>query len=326
MASRLLAAIITANDMNRITRKVQHLTEIAWHEPAFWLVAIAQYHHLQRYRVLRTMFAKMYRQIQTDMSAFTTPSWAAFNTSLEQSLLPIPPYSFLRDQTISSTMVMTKGGSILREQLHWLKREWQDLVHALHEDPVGHPSIANWRHLVSHNTVHQMYHLGRFLKSTNANMQAIRRIVEWGGGYGNFARLFIRQAPRVSYTIIDTPLLCTLQWLYLSSVFGSEAVKLVTRPNQSVMDSGITIIPVQWFNSFNLSADLFVSTWAISESPHHLQEAVARTWFDAKHLLIGFQDSRPAFPDAGNIGDLARKSGAVIEDLPHMSGNHYAFR
>jgi hypothetical protein len=315
---------------NRVIRKMRHLLSSAYYEPAFWSLLASHHTQLDRYRELRKQFSHIYASISSaTIDQFTTPSWKSFNSSLEKSLLPTPTYSFLRDPVISSTMVITKGGRVMRQELTWLEHHFnaETLKKILREDPIGHPFIANWRYRTSHNTIHHAHHLGRFLASTGMNTQDIGHIVEWGGGYGNLAKLYGRlsQKPH-QWTIIDTPLMCVVQWLCLNSVLGPDRVHLITSPDEELQTSGITIIPVQWFDRYDLKADLFVSTWAISESPKHLQDAVASHWFGARHLLIGYQDSHPAFPDAGHIGELARHSGATIEDLPLMLGQHYAFK
>jgi hypothetical protein len=65
----------------------------------------------------------------------------------------------------------------------------------------------------------------------------------------------------------------------------------------------------------------------LSESSGYSQEFVqSRRWFQAPRLLLAYQDSNAALPDAGRVGEAARGEGAVIEDIPFLPGNHYAFR
>lgn len=316
----------------RIVRKLRHILHQLRQEPGYWELLASHWQQLIRFYQLRWSFTEQYSRVSgQEMRPFVTPLWADFNRSLERSLLPHPSWSFLRNPTIASTMVITKEGLNMQEELTYLTQQYVpgQLSHILREDPLGRPFIANQTYLTSHNSIHHAHHIARFFSVTGAQAHEIDRVVEWGGGYGNLVKIYRRITNRMpQWVIIDTPLLSVLQWLYLSTIFGPGQVKLITSPDQKPLEHGITLVPVQWYQQVPLRADLFVSTWAISESPIHLQDDVAKEyqWFGAQHLLIGYQEGNSSLPDAGHIGDLARESGAVIEDLPHLPAQHYAFK
>lgn len=199
----------------------------------------------------------------------------------------------------------------------------------LEEDYVGNPRIINSTYLTSHNSIHHLYHLTKFLDKTKSNLDEISTVVEWGGGYGNLAKIFRRlRSTTHTYIIIDTPLFSSIQWLYLSTILGPENVKLLQNPGDIVHSDKINLIPICFLDHQDLSADLFVSTWALSESSKFSQDyVVAHEWFKSKHLLIAYQKSSVDYlPNADRVGILAGLSGALIEEIDFLPGNYYAFR
>jgi hypothetical protein len=288
------------------------------------------------FRRLRPRFERLYRELsEVPFDHLVTPLWEGFNRTLEAGLLPRPRTDFLRLSVIKKTMFVDARGPWLRDQLGYLRGRLGPLLpHILAESPVGDPALALARPAASHNTVHHLMHLARFEEQTRVPLAGLSRIVEWGGGYGNLARLvsiwrLVRGADEpLTYTIIDTPLLIALQWLYLSSVLGEERVYIVRGVEDGPRDGAFNLVPAGLAEGLGprLRADLFISTWALSESSRAAQDWVAGHWFGADHLLLAFQESSQALPEAARVGDLARAAGAEVVPLPHPPGNFYAFR
>jgi len=199
----------------------------------------------------------------------------------------------------------------------------------LEEDYVGNPLIINSTYLTSHNSIHHLYHLIKFLEKTKSNLDEISTVVEWGGGYGNLAKIFRRlKSATHTYIIIDTPLFTSIQWLYLTATLGEENVNLLQNPEDIVHLGKINLIPICFVDHHQISADLFISTWALSESSQFSQDyVVAHEWFKSRHLLIAYQKSIADYlPDSDRVGTLADVSGAFIEEIDFLPGNYYAFR
>ena len=153
-------------------------------------------------------------------------------------------------------------------------------------------------------------------------------VVEWGGGYGNMAKIFKRlNSTPSTYIIVDTPLFSCIQWLYLATILGEESVNLLQGPEDTIRAEKINLLPICFVDRHKINADLFMSTWALSESSKYSQDYVLdHEWFNAKHLLLAYQDSRDDFPEAERVGEIAANNGAIIEDIEFLPGNHYAFR
>ncbi len=135
------------------------------------------------------------------------------------------------------------------------------------EDYVGNPLLLNVTYLTSHNSIHHLYHIIRFLRKTKLKLKGIKTIIEWGGGYGNLAKIFGRLAEEnKTYIIIDLPLMCCIQWIYLTTILGENKVNLIQNSDEKIAVGKINLLPVCFIDKYELKGDLFVSTWALTES------------------------------------------------------------
>jgi hypothetical protein len=219
----------------------------------------------------------------------------------------------------------------LNEQLVYLRKKLGSKlpIQAL-EDPVGKPLLLHDLDFkTSHNTLHHLYHCYYYLDRTRTKPGEFKTVVEWGGGYGNMAKLWKRNInPQTTYVIVDTSLFCAIQWLYLRSTLGSQAVNLITESNQEFARGKLNILPTPLMDHVDLpKADLFISTWGLSESTKEAQDyVVEKNWFGADHLLIGFQDSTKELKHASRLGNIAEKCGSEIVNIKFIPNNHYAFK
>jgi hypothetical protein len=262
-----------------------------------------------------------------DVSIYVTELWKDYNVSAKRALLPMPPYDFLRNPTIMGTMFVTRGGNWLKKELKYLEKTLPEskLRQLLQEDYAGKPLLLNAKYLTSHNTIHHLYHLIRFSSTTNCELDELSNVVEWGGGYGNMAKIFRRLNKSATYTIIDTPLFSCLQWLYLATVNGTESVNILMNNSNEVVSGKINCMPLCFLPKIALSGELFISTWGLSESSRYSQDYVAmRKWFGAKHLLLAYQRSNDKLPNAERIGQLAQEQGAEVAEIEFLPGNFYA--
>lgn len=278
------------------------------------------------FELLRDDFKNLYETIKpADISSYVTPLWKEFNAKIEKVFLPSPPFSFLNDPVIMLTMF---GGDRLHKEIPYLQKKLSRsiLKNVLQEDYVGDPLIVNKQYLTSFNSIRQLYFLQLFLDTTNTNIKDIRSVVEWGGGYGNFAKLYTKLCGfSGTYVLIDTPLFACLQWLYLSVVFGKNKVHIITSKDDKIYDNKFNIIPLSFLKYYKLKCDLFVSMWGLSESSKYSQDFVFKNnWFHAKHLLLGYQQKSRNLPNAERLGEYAKKKGARIEKIDFLTADYYA--
>lgn len=293
-------------------------------------LALVKRHQVTAFNALREEFSDIYNKLKKyDITEFTMPFWENYNAKLEKIFLPYPPFSFLKDPIIRSTMFVTRGGRFLREELAFLEKKISKtkLKSLLQEDYVGDPLLSSSKYLTSHNNIHNLYHLVRFLDKIKCNLSQLDTTCEWGGGYGNMAKIFKRlKSKPCTYVILDTPLFSCLQWLYLSTILGEKSVNLLQSPEGTIDAEKVNLIPICFLDRHRISADLFISTWGLSDSSKYSQDyVITRQWFNSKHILLAYQDSSSSWPDADRVGKFAAKSGVTIEDIEFLPGHHYAF-
>lgn len=266
---------------------------------------------------------------KVDIDRFLIPTWKSYNDDLEATFNPYPPYDFLRLNSVRDTMFVYSPGEWLEKQIHFLEQNipYKTLKKVLYEDPFGKPYLVSYKYVTSHNSIHLLYHLCKFMKATKSDLNKVDTVIEWGGGYGNIIKLMDRfSGKKLTYIIIDTPLFSCLQWLYLSVVTDKERVNIITSKEQKVEEKKINLLPVSFLEDFTLNCDLFISTWALSESSDYSQDYVyGKDFFKAKNLLIGFQRSTEKIIFADRIENLLKNKGAMIEEFGMVPDNFYGF-
>lgn len=278
---------------------------------------------------LRGHFAEVYDRARAyDDAAYTTPWWDGEAEKLEAAFLPEPPADFLRNPTLRWAMVVNDPG-LLDLEMPGLEaaHSSEHLLAVLEEDVVGGQVLNVARYHTSLNSVHHAYHIHRFTQATGCDLASVGTVVEWGGGYGDLAKLFLRWArAEVTYVMVDIPLMSAVQWLYLSCVLGPERVALIDTPEAPIEAGKVNILPVGLVDARAPEADLLISTWALSESSAAAQQLVAdRDWFGARRLLLAYQDSNDEFAAASDVGVMAKARGAAIHPIDFMPGSYYAF-
>lgn len=265
-----------------------------------------------------------------DLEPWVTPLWEGFNAKMSSALTPTPPKAFLRESVIRQSMFVDVRGEWLRAQLGVLRAElgeqWMRTL--VREIAVGDPPLCDASLMTSHNTVHHLTHLTRYSQATGWAVSDSKSVLEWGGGYGNLCRLVRRMHPNLQrYLIVDTPLFCALQWLYLSMALGAPNVHLWLGQGRPP-ESGVVIVPVSLARELEVEVDLCISTWAISECSSFAQDYVSgkRNWYGAERLLLAFQASNEQLPNAGRLDAISRDAGCAVMPVEVIDDNFYAFR
>ncbi len=278
--------------------------------------------------LLQSRFSSIHAELsQEDISDFITPPWSRNSRMIEEICLPRPLFSFLRSDVIRNTMF---GTARVPAELKFLEGRLseQELKRLLQEDYVGKPAIMIPKYLTSSASVHHLYHLIYLESKTGLRLHDVTSIVEWGGGYGNMAKIVKRINSDVTYIIIDIPPFCCIQWLYLCTTTGATNVNILMNSGQEIEVGKINLLPVCFLREKNLccSPDIFVATWSLSESSRLAQDYVeSANFFNARHILLAFQKSDDRFPNAYRLHDIAMRRGMSVESIGPRPGNFYAF-
>jgi putative sugar O-methyltransferase len=295
----------------------------------FYLAKIKRFQK-DKFENIKEKCVSYYKELSLEnVSEFTTPLWETFSKKMERVILPHPCFSFLRDKLIMQTMFVWRHEGIRNVELNFLEKliSKDELKIILEEDYIGNPILINFKYLTSQNSIRHLYHLIFFQNKTGVDLKKINRVIEWGGGYGNMAKIFKRINPKITYIIIDLPLLTCLQWLYLAVIFGEDQVNILKSPSGEIKEEKVNLLPISSLKNYNLKGDLFIATWSLSESSKYAQDYVKLlNFFDAKHFLIGYQASSKNLPNAGRIGEITKETRATIYPIEFLPGNYYAVK
>lgn len=283
------------------------------------------------YKKYRELYIN-YKKEDHDYSSFVVPLWQKMMEGIEDDFLNNFSHSFLNHPVVRRTMFMDYAGTLQEKQLEYLanKMDAERLQNLLKESSIGHPTLTDFRYQTSHNTIHHLSHLANFSEETQTDLSKSKQVVEWGGGYGNLARIFLKINPGVTYVIIDIPVFSFIQAVYLSSIFGDEKIHLITKPGEKLVAGKINILPLDRKIIENLNfgkTDIFVSTWALSESSADAQKFVeSSSFFNATDLLIAHQEKSEDTPYSEDIVNYMKKYHIIYhQKIPYLKNNYYLF-
>lgn len=283
-------------------------------------LAAARAYQKPAFKSLRRRFAFRFLEVNSPgHERFLIDYWKTACERLERVLLPQPPFSFLSLAPLASMLREPDEVDIpaLRSDSMLQRRP-----EALMEDPVGgHPRLLP----SCDSSTTQIQHLKdlvRFRAATGCSLESLKTVVEWGGGYGSLAKCLRRLCPSLTLIIVDAPIVSCLQWIYLATIFGEDAVRQIRSPSEDVAEGRINLLPLPFVEAKRIRADLFVSTYALSESSDLAQDLVVDgDWFGAGHLLVAYDDR---LRDVRKISSALARRGARLEP-EGPPGSAYAF-
>ena len=180
---------------------------------------------------------------------------------------------------------MFAGSPILAEQeLRWLQqhtsKEWR--MNMLQESSVGDPPYRLYfdhsKYWTSTNLIHHAYSYARFENTVpNVKISSLDLIVEFGGGYGSFARVVLNGGFKGRYIIYDLHPFNIIQKYYLSAL----GFKIRTIDEWNTHDDGVwlvhdldTLKQLHLYERFAVNElTMFVAMFSISEVTDSLKES-----------------------------------------------------
>jgi len=207
-----------------------------------------------------------------------------FNNSLYKLIRERKLKKFLRYAFIQKMFFVHNRLFILKE-LNELKKnkKWFYYKKLLIEDDVGDPVRYFLYPSSSGNKINHVYHLSCLENTLNIELQKIKNIFEFGGGYGCMARIFSNINNKISYKIFDTYIVNCLQYYYLK---------------QNGLDVGFENNKFDLINNFEKINDkvdfknsLFIANWSLSEVPLDLRDNFVSLIGRYENIMISFQES-----------------------------------
>lgn len=163
--------------------------------------------------------------------------------------------------------------------------ERQKLIDLLNDDQFGSPNTFYRYPKSSTLNVQHVYHYERLRDSFEFNIEALDNIFEFGGGYGNFARLLFASGFKGEYTIFDFELMGYIQKYYLSNTKHTRNII-----HKIKCESQIESLR-NYFQGRSLGRNLFIATWSLSESPVDLRKKFEPFIQSFDYIFITFQNS-----------------------------------
>jgi hypothetical protein len=227
--------------------------------------------------------------------------------------------NFLQSSFIKGLM-FSNDQDIFINEITWIEKNYPEKLILL-KNPIlfGNPDIKIYKeNTFVANDIHMAYHILKY--DTYNKLNNTLNIFEWGGGYGNFYKVLKIIFPEKikSYTIVDLPECIELQKYYLKNI--------------NFIDNNIFFYSSLDINNINIKpCDLFISTWAISESPtncfNFLKE---KQFYNCNRFLISLHqcgDHIPFMQESTYIFNYFKSLDYYNEFIPFISGtNYYIFK
>ncbi|GAI10638.1 unnamed protein product, partial [marine sediment metagenome] len=186
-----------------------------------------------------------------EITPFIQPTWLERLDEFDKYFLSDFDIDFLKHRVMTNMLVRGKP-PFIDGLLQFLKKcyDERELKSYLRENTVGTPDITNLRYLTSSTSITHLYHLALFESKTGVNLKHLSTVIEFGGGYGNMAKIFKRINPDATYIIIDLPVFTFLQYVYLATIMGNR-IRLIEDKSDIVSEGCINLIPLQLIDNLS---------------------------------------------------------------------------
>lgn len=228
---------------------------------------------------------------------YLTPTWKELKWRLEEAFSFDGINNFL-DYPLVQRIMTAEDAPYIKLEKEYLKDKNLPLAEALND-----------------TTIHHLYHIEKYREFLQNALNQFNIVTEWGGGYGNLCRLFKGLYNTLcTYNIIDLPIMTYLQFHYLSNKIGYKKLNIINDDNLNIKKGKINLIALPFIDKIKLECDLFISTWALTESGKKSVEFVFNNnCFNAKHLLLGYETTRTEqFPYQKELIEKLKEGSKII--------------
>src|SRR5262249_32685829 len=112
----------------------------------------------------------------------------------------------------------------------------------------------------------------------------------------------------------------------LSSIFGEKNTNIILSTSDRIQQGKFNFLTVGLMEHFQIQAELFISTWALTESsPEALEYVASSQWFNANHFLIAWGITDRLFPSGYKIVPLLKDRNVQVIETPYQPKNFYGF-
>ena len=243
-------------------------------------------------RIIYTQINESLRQhslIETDIKN-CHKEWLNFRTQIQDYVMGPTQKDFLNENLFHITMLRMGITNIQKYETSFLNnsvsKRTLNLLHRFKESDILTIPKECTEFSCTANSLGQMFYVARVFE-TLEDPETVQTIVEFGGGFGNLAHVFCSILPKTTYVIFDVPEMLALQHIYLKGSMPDRTINVIINPDQAIEPGSINLIPSAFCQNINLSTDLFISTFALSETSEFMQECIIRKrFYDAQMCYI----------------------------------------
>ncbi|MDR3646002.1 MAG: putative sugar O-methyltransferase [Candidatus Babeliales bacterium] len=225
-----------------------------------------------------------------DSQKYLTQHWKIAANEIENLLQGPPNINFLSNYYVGQNMVRNDFNRTQKFEEcfleHCVSQKSKEIIKKFKDNDnnlLTKPSKFN----LSVNTLGHLFYATKVLENVKTDP---KRIIEFGGGYGNLAHVFKQIYPQSSILIFDIPASIALQYLFLKYTNHNAKIIILDEPVSDLQAGTIYLVPINLLEEFNIKADVFISTFAITESSQYIQNlAVKKKFFDANLIYIAGQ-------------------------------------
>ena len=232
--------------------------------------------------IIKTIKKKIFKISNNNLNLKKTH--IEFNKKILNLLKEDKLINFLRNGFVQKMFFVHNRLFILGE-LNELKnnKKWRFYKKIIVEDNVGDPVRYFLYPSSSGNRINHVYHLSVLSSEFNFDLKKIKKVFEFGGGYGCMARIFSKINKKILFTCFDTSYVNLLQYYYLKQ---NNLDVGFSKKNKFYLTSNIKKI-----NSISSSAFFFIANWSLSEIPINFRKKFFKLIKNSKLILISFQEN-----------------------------------
>ena len=171
-------------------------------------------------------------------------------------------------------------------------KRWSLYKKLINEDIVGNPIRYFLYPDSSGNRINHVYHLNVLSRELNINLTDIKKVFEFGGGYGCMARIFSKLNKKIKYTCFDTHNVNLLQFYYLKH---NNLDVGFSKKNDFFLNSNLKKVNKTYETKLK---SLFIANWSLSETPKKFRKNFISIIKKNEFILICFQEK---FEDIDNL-------------------------
>jgi hypothetical protein len=223
-----------------------------------------------------------YKKKNTDNNKLKTHR--IFNNYINKLIIEKKFSNFLRQSVIQKIFFVHNRIYILFMLFKIIFNKNKLYKKLLLEDNIGNPIRYFLYPKSSGNRIREVFHLLNFQDFIKIPLNKIKTILEFGGGYGNMARLFFKINKNINYIIFDTFHVSLLQYYYLRMLKIPVSVNEIKNKTISLNYN------ISKFNClYKKEKKLFIANWSLSETPLKLRKIIFNKIINFDYILISYQ-------------------------------------